>query len=96
MRKNKIHNLRQNIKYTGKIYRDIIYVQIGFRHLEKKKEILPHYGNEHAANAGNVKVPRHVDIADVISKDTQGQKEIQTRTDEHSGTAANNFENTHD
>lgn len=62
----------------------------------KKKKILPHYGNEHAANAGNVKVPRHVDIADVISKDTQGQKEIQTRTDEHSGTAANNFENTHD
>lgn len=62
----------------------------------KKKEILPHYGNEHAANAGYVKVPRHVDIADVISKDTQGQKEIQTRTDEHSGTAANNFENTHD
>lgn len=64
--------------------------------LKKKKEILPHYGNEHAANAGNVKVPRHVDNADVISKDTQGQKEIQTRTDEHSGTAANNFENTHD
>lgn len=38
--------------------------------MKKKKEILPHYGNEHAANAGNVKVPRHVDIADVISKDT--------------------------